>query len=206
LQRVEQICQEYDVLFVADEVITGFGRTGEMFASGLFDLHPDMVVVAKGITSGYAPLGGVLIGPRVWEPFFAEGGPIFRHGVTYSGHATACAVAQANLDVIEEEQLVARVATLSPVLEQAMAPLAKHPHVTEVRTGIGLLAGVQLAPDVDGAAIARACLEAQVVVRIITNNTIQISPPFVIAEDELWRITGAIAAALDHADHRLAAS
>jgi len=206
LQRVEQICQEYDVLFVADEVITGFGRTGEMFASGLFDLHPDMVVVAKGITSGYAPLGGVLIGPRVWEPFFAEGGPIFRHGVTYSGHATACAVAQANLDVIEEEQLVARVATLSPVLEQAMAPLAKHPHVTEVRTGIGLLAGVQLAPEVDGAAIARACLEAQVVIRIITNNTIQISPPFVIAEDELWRITGAIAAALDHADHRLAAS
>ena len=206
LQRVEQICQEYDVLFVADEVITGFGRTGEMFASGLFDLHPDMVVVAKGITSGYAPLGGVLIGPRVWEPFFAEGGPIFRHGVTYSGHATACAVAQANLDVIEEEQLVARVATLSPVLEQAMSPLAKHPHVTEVRTGIGLLAGVQLAPEVDGAAIARACLEAQVVIRIITNNTIQISPPFVIAEDELWRITGAIAAALDHADHRLAAS
>jgi adenosylmethionine-8-amino-7-oxononanoate aminotransferase len=206
LQRLEQICQEYDVLFVADEVITGFGRTGEMFASGLFDLHPDMVVVAKGITSGYAPLGGVLIGPRVWEPFFAEGGPIFRHGVTYSGHATACAVAQANLDVIEEEQLVARVATLSPVLEQAMAPLAKHPLVTEVRTGIGLLAGVQLAPEVDAAAIARACLEAQVVIRIITNNTIQISPPFVIAEDELWKITGAIAAALDHADDRLAAN
>jgi adenosylmethionine-8-amino-7-oxononanoate aminotransferase len=206
LQRVEQICQEYDVLFVADEVITGFGRTGEMFATGLFDLHPDMVVVAKGITSGYAPLGGVLIGPRVWEPFFADDAPIFRHGVTYSGHATACAVAQANLDVIEEEQLVARVATLAPVLEQAMAPLAKHPLVTEVRTGIGLLAGVQLAPDVDGTAIARACLEQQVVVRIITNNTIQISPPFVIEEGELWRITGAIAAALDHSDELLADS
>ncbi len=205
LQRIEQICQEYDVLFVADEVITGFGRTGEMFATGLFDLHPDMVVLAKGITSGYAPLGGVLIGPRVWEPFFAQDAPIFRHGVTYSGHATACAVAQANLDVIEEEQLVARVATLAPVLEQAMAPLAKHPLVTEVRTGIGLLAGVQLAPDVDGTAIARACLAQQVVVRIITNNTIQISPPFVIEEGELWRIAGAIAAALDHSDELLAA-
>ena len=205
LQRVEQICDQYDVLFVADEVITGFGRTGAMFATGLFDLHPDMIVMAKGITSGYAPLGGVLIGPRVWEPFFAEGAPIFRHGVTYSGHATACAVAQANLDVLEEEQLVARVATLAPVLEQTMTPLTKHPLVTEVRTGIGLLAGVQLAPDVDGAAIARACLEQQVVVRIITNNTIQISPPFVIEEGELWRITGAIAAALDHADELLAA-
>jgi adenosylmethionine-8-amino-7-oxononanoate aminotransferase len=205
LQRVEQICEEYDVLFVADEVITGFGRTGAMFATGLFDLRPDMIVMAKGITSGYAPLGGVLIGPRVWEPFFAQDAPIFRHGVTYSGHATACAVAQANLDVIEEEQLVARVATLAPVLEQTMAPLAKHPLVTEVRTGIGLLAGVQLAPEVDGATIARACLESQVVVRIITNNTIQISPPFVIEEGELWRITGAIAAALDHADELLAA-
>jgi adenosylmethionine-8-amino-7-oxononanoate aminotransferase len=205
LERVEQICQEYDVLFVADEVITGFGRTGEMFATGLFDLHPDMIVMAKGITSGYAPLGGLLIAPRVWEPFFAEGAPIFRHGVTYSGHATACAVAQANLDVIEDEQLVARVATLAPVLEQTMAPLTKHPLVTEVRTGIGLLAGVQLAPEVDGPAIARACLEQQVVVRIITNNTIQISPPFVIEEGELWRITGAIAAALDHADELLAA-
>jgi adenosylmethionine-8-amino-7-oxononanoate aminotransferase len=205
LERVEQICQEYDLLFVADEVITGFGRTGEMFATSLFGMHPDMVVMAKGITSGYAPLGGVLIGPRVWEPFFAEGAPIFRHGVTYSGHATACAVAQANLDVLESEQLVARVAALAPVLEQAMTPLAKHPLVTEVRTGIGLLAGVQLAPDVDGAAIARACLEQQVVVRIITNNTIQISPPFVIEEGELWRITGAIAAALDHSDELLAA-
>ncbi len=205
LERVEQICHEYDVLFVADEVITGFGRTGAMFATSLFDLHPDMIVMAKGITSGYAPLGGVLIGPRVWEPFFAEGAPIFRHGVTYSGHATACAVAQANLDVLESEQLVDRVATLAPVLEQTMAPLAKHPLVTEVRTGIGLLAGVQLAADVDGPLIARACLEQQVVVRIITNNTIQISPPFVIEEGELWRITGAIAAALDHADELLAA-
>ena len=205
LQRVEQICDQYDVLFVADEVITGFGRTGAMFATGLFDLHPDMIVMAKGITSGYAPLGGLLIGSRVWEPFFAEGAPIFRHGVTYSGHATACAVAQANLDVLEDEQLVARVAQLAPVLEQTMVPLTKHPLVTEVRTGIGLLAGVQLAPEVDGPAIARACLEQQVVVRIITNNTIQISPPFVIEEGELWRITGAIAAALDHADELLAA-
>jgi adenosylmethionine-8-amino-7-oxononanoate aminotransferase len=205
LQRVEAICREHDVLFVADEVITGFGRTGEMFATGLYGIQPDMMIVAKGITSGYAPLGGVIIAPRVWEPFFADDAPIFRHGVTYSGHATACAVAQANLDVIEEEGLVQRVATLAPVLDRAMEPLAKHPLVEEVRSGVGLLAGVQLAPDVDGPAIARACLEAQVIVRIITNNTIQISPPFVIEEGELWRISGAIAAALDHADELLAA-
>ena len=203
LQRVDQLCREHDILFVADEVITGFGRTGEMFATTLYELSPDMMIVAKGITSGYAPLGGVLIAPRLWEPFFADDAPIFRHGVTYSGHATACAVAHANLDVLESERLVQRVAELAPVLEQAMEPLAKHPLVTEVRTGTGLLAGVQLAPEVDGPTIARACLESQVIVRIITNNTIQISPPFVIEEGELWRISGAIAAALDHADELL---
>ena len=138
------------MLLVIDEVITGFGRTGEMFATGLFDLHPDMVVMAKGITSGYAPLGGVLVAPRVWEPFFAPDGPIFRHGVTYSGHATACAVAQANLDVIADEQLVARVAHMAPELMRALDQVAKHPLVTEIRGGIGLIAGVQMAPEVDG--------------------------------------------------------
>ncbi len=201
LQRVQEICQEHDVLFVADEVITGFGRTGKMFASQLFEIQPDMIIIAKGITSGYAPLGGVLIAPRVWEPFFASAdAPMFRHGVTYSGHATACAVAQANLDVLESEHLVERVATLAPVLAQAMGQVAKHPLVTEVRTGIGLLAGVQMAPEVDGAQIMRACIEADVLVRIIAQNTIQVSPPFVIEEGELWRIAGAIAVALDHAD------
>jgi adenosylmethionine-8-amino-7-oxononanoate aminotransferase len=205
LQRVEAICREHDVLFIADEVITGFGRTGEMFASGLFGLQPDMIVIAKGITSGYAPLGGLLIGPQVWEPFFADDAPFFRHGVTYSGHATACAVGHANLDVLESEGLVDRVKTLAPVLARAMEPLADHPLVTEVRTGIGLLAGVQLAADVDSAAIARACLDERVIIRVITNNTIQVSPPFVIEEEELWQISKAISTALNHAEERLAA-
>ncbi len=200
LERVEQICREHDVLLVLDEVITGFGRTGEMFATQLFDLHPDMVVVAKGITSGYAPLGGVLVAPRLWAPFFSGAdAPVFRHGVTYSGHATACAVAQANLDVIAEEELVARVAHLAPTLVRATDQVAKHPLVTEIRGGIGLLAGVQLAPEVDGDAIQRACIEAGVLVRILPGNVIQISPPFVVQEGELWRIAGGIAAALDHA-------
>ena len=202
LERVEAICREHDVLLVLDEVITGFGRTGEMFATGLFDLHPDMVVVAKGITSGYAPLGGVLVARRVWEPFYddAPDAPIFRHGVTYSGHATACAVAQANLDVLEEEELVARVAGLAPELTRAMDQVAKHPLVTEVRGGIGLIAGVQMAPEVDGDAIARACVEAGVLVRILGGNVVQVSPPFVVQDGDLWRIAGAIAVALDHAD------
>ncbi len=198
LQRIEAICREHDVLLVLDEVITGFGRVGEMFATQLFDLRPDMITMAKGITSGYAPLGGVLIAPRVWQPFFTgEDAPIFRHGVTYSGHATACAVAQANLDVIEEEDLVARVATLTPQLAAAVAPLADHPLVTEVRAGVGLLAGVQLNPDVSGDAVTRHCLTDGVLLRVITNNTLQISPPFVVDADDLRRIAAAIAGALD---------
>lgn len=200
LRRVQEICREHDVLFVADEVITGFGRTGRMFASQLYEIQPDMVIIAKGITSGYAALGGVLIGPRVWEPFFATAeAPIFRHGVTYSGHATACAVAHANLDILEEERLVERAATLAPVLAASLQRVARHPLVTAVRTGVGLLAGVQLAAGVDGAAVMRACLEAGVVIRIITNNTIQISPPFVIEEGELAQIADAVAGALDRA-------
>ncbi|MGA9860142.1 MAG: aminotransferase class III-fold pyridoxal phosphate-dependent enzyme [Solirubrobacteraceae bacterium] len=198
LQRAEALCREHDILFVLDEVITGFGRTGEMFATERFGLHPDMVTIAKGITSGYAALGGVLIGPRVWGPFFdGQDAPIFRHGVTYSGHATACAVAQANLDVLQEEDLIARVAELSPVLERAVAPLAEHPLVHEVRAGVGLLAGVQLLPEVSGDALARLCIEDGILLRVITDNTVQISPPFVVDADDLERIAAAIGRGLD---------
>lgn len=198
LQRVEAICREHDVLLVLDEVITGFGRTGEMFATQLFDLHPDMVLMAKGITSGYAPLGGVLIAPRVWRPFFeSPDAPIFRHGVTYSGHATACAVAQANLDVLKEEGLVARVAALAPELERAVAPLAAHPSVAEVRTGIGLLAGIELNAGVAGDEVTRLCVADGVLLRVITGNTIQISPPFIVEAGDLERIAATITKALD---------
>jgi adenosylmethionine-8-amino-7-oxononanoate aminotransferase len=198
LKRVEAICREHDVLFVLDEVITGFGRTGKMFGAERFEVSPDMLLMAKGITSGYAPLGGVLIAPRVWSPFFdSSQAPIFRHGVTYSGHATACAVAQANLDVLEEERLVERVADLMPQLESAIAPLADHPLVETVRTGPSLLAGVQMRADVPGEKLARSCIEAGVLFRVITNNTVQISPPFIVEPGDLERIASTLQQALD---------
>jgi adenosylmethionine-8-amino-7-oxononanoate aminotransferase len=198
LQRVESICREYDVLLVIDEVITGFGRTGRMFGTETFGLSPDMITMAKGITSGYAPLGGLLVAPRVWSPFFdSEDAPIFRHGMTYSGHATACAVAQANLDVLEEEKLPDRVAELIPELVRAVAPLAEHPLVEEVRTGDALLAGVQLRPDVPGEPLLRACIEAGVLFRILIGNTVQISPPFVVDPEDLQQIASVLRDALD---------
>jgi adenosylmethionine-8-amino-7-oxononanoate aminotransferase len=167
-----------------------------MFACERFGIEPDVLLIAKGVTSGYAPLGAMLVGPRVAEPFFR--GPdaeVFRHGITYSGHATACAVAHANLDVLEREGLMGRVADLEPVLQDAVGRLAGHELVDEVR-GAGLLAGVQLRADVDGEAVVRQALDEGVVLRIITGNTIQICPPFVATPDEVRSIPAAIERAL----------
>jgi adenosylmethionine-8-amino-7-oxononanoate aminotransferase len=202
LGGLQRLARENDILLIIDEVITGFGRTGTMFACERFGLQPDLVLMAKGITSGYAPLGGVLVAPRVWKRFFAsESAPVFRHGITYSGHATACAVAHANLDVIEQEGLVQRAAELEAVLHRALQPLVGHPLVAEVRSGVGFLAGVQLRPEVSAEVIEDRCTEAGLLMRTITDNTLHISPPFVVTDDEVSFIAKTIHAALDaHTD------
>jgi adenosylmethionine-8-amino-7-oxononanoate aminotransferase len=200
LERVQEICREREVLFVLDEVITGFGRVGEWFATERFDLSPDLVTVAKGITSGYIPLGGVISSARVAEPFWAEGTQnVFRHGYTYAGHATACAVALANLDVIEREGLVQRVRTLEPVLAEAMRSLESHPAVAQVRAGVGLLAGVELADPSKLQAVIDAAYERGVLVRGIRGVALQVSPPFVITEDEIATTARVFGEALDAA-------
>src|SRR5262245_1299361 len=147
LEAVRRVCREREVLFVVDEVICGFGRVGDWFASTRFGLDPDVVTFAKGVTSGYVQLGGVIVGPRVREPFWAEGAGIWRHGYTYSGHATATAAAHANLDIMERESLPERALGLEAKLADALAPLAGHRLVAEVRAGLGVVAAVQLAPD-----------------------------------------------------------
>jgi putrescine---pyruvate transaminase len=204
LAEVQQICRDNDVLFVADEVITGFGRTGEWFGSIRYGLEPDMMTVAKGITSGYLPLGAVIAGPRVTEPFWQEGSSeVFRHGYTYTGHPAACAAGLANLDVIEREQLVSRVRELEPALAHALAPLAHHELVSQVRTGVGLLAAVELsaaAREADpglGARVVAAARRRGVITRLLRGVALQISPPFVITAAELHQISEVFAAALD---------
>lgn len=199
LEGLQALAREIGALFVADEVITGFGRTGRMFASERWDLQPDVVTLAKGLTSGYAPLGAVLVAPRVADRFFADGPdtPMFRHGLTYSGHATACAVAEAALDILAEEELVARAAALEDVLTKVLDPLRDHPLVTEVRSGSGFLAGVALRTDVDGAAVAADVTDEGVIVRAIHENTLQICPPFVVTDDEVGHIATTIRTALD---------
>jgi putrescine---pyruvate transaminase len=204
LAEVQQICRDNDVLFVADEVITGFGRTGEWFGSDRYGLEPDLMTVAKGLTSGYLPLGAVVAGPRVCEPFWRAGSAeMFRHGYTYSAHPAACAVGLANLDLIEREQLVQRVRELEPALHAALAPLAGHELVGQVRTGAGLLGAVELsqaAREADpglGARVVAAARRRGVITRLLRGAALQISPPFVISAAEMHQITEVFTAALD---------
>jgi adenosylmethionine-8-amino-7-oxononanoate aminotransferase len=198
LEGLAKLAADNEILFVADEVITGFGRTGTMFACERYDLRPDLLLFAKGVTSGYAPLGGVLVAPSVADRFFAAGtDAIFRHGLTYMGHATGAAVAHANLDILAAESLVARAGELEGVLHRALAPLAGHPLVLEVRSGVGFLGGVQLRPDVSGDAVCDGCIDRGVVMRTISGNTLQVSPPFVVTDAEVARVAEVIAAALD---------
>ena len=200
LERVQEICNQREVLLVLDEVITGFGRTGEWFATGRYGLSPDLITVAKGITSGYIPLGGVIASAQVAEPFWAEDtANVFRHGFTYAGHATACAVGLANLEVIEREGLVQRVRELEPVLADSLTPLADHPAVAEVRTGVGLLGAVELADPSKLQAVIDAAYQRGVLVRGIRGVALQVSPPFVITEDELQTSARVFGDALDAA-------
>ncbi len=204
LAEVQRICRDNDVLFIADEVICGFGRTGEWFGSNRFGIEPDLMTLAKGLTSGYLPLGAVLASPRVAEPFWRAGSAeIFRHGYTYSAHPAACAVGLANLDIIEREQLVPRVRELEPALAHALAPLAGHELVSQVRTGAGLLAGIEIsaaAREADpglGARLVTAARERGVITRLLRGVALQISPPFVITAAELHQIAEVLTAVLN---------
>jgi putrescine aminotransferase len=206
LASVREICRRHDVLFIADEVITGFGRLGTWFGSGRFRLDPDMITAAKGLSSGYAPIGAVIVGTRVAEPFWRAGSAeVFRHGYTYSGHPTSCAIALANLDLIERERLVERVAELEPVLERSLAPLADHLLVGEVRAGTGLLAGVEIAQEAraaDPGLAPRLVADIRsrgVITRLLGGTALQVSPPFVITEAEITQIAEVFTAAFDAA-------
>ncbi len=202
--EVQRLCRAHDVLLIADEVITGFGRLGVMWGSERYGIDPDIVTFAKGVTSGYVPLGGVLVGARVRRPFWDDPvpGAVFRHGYTYSGHATACAAAMANLDILESEDLVARVRDLEPVLAAAIARLDDHPLVGETRT-VGLTAAVELTNDVltaDPAAAEKATAAARangVLTRVLRGRALQVSPAFVITPDQIDRLVDGFTAGLD---------
>jgi putrescine aminotransferase len=210
LAKVRDLCRETGVLLVADEVVTGFGRVGSWFASERFALEPDLIVCAKGITSGYLPLGAVIAAGRVAEPFFDGTVGMWRHGYTYSGHATVAAAALANLDVIEREGLIERARSLETELAFALRPLESHDLVSEVRVAEGVLAAVQIDPAAiaqDAMLPARAVVAARsagVMTRSLATGAIHVSPPLVITTDELGELADGLRKALDEVSGRAA--
>ena len=201
---VAEICREYDVLFVADEVVSGLGRAGDWFGATRYGIVPDLMTMAKGLTSGYAPLGAVAIGPRVAEPYWDEDLKLmFRHGYTYSGHATACAIGNANLDVLERERLVERVGAMEGKFAESLAPLGQHELVSEIRAGIGFLGAVEIDPAVREqnpellGQVVREARERGVITRALSDRALQVSPAFVMEEDQLEMICDVFTQSLD---------
>jgi len=202
IEACAALCEEAGVLFVADCVICGFGRLGSWWGVERFGIEPDMITFAKGVTSGYLPLGGVAVSGRVAEPFWdGDGAPIFRHGATYSAHATCCAAGLANLDILDREGLIPRGEELEGDLLAALAPLATDPSVSEVRGGTGLLAAVGIRQEVLSARpdapflVAAGARDAGVLVRA-QGAGVAVSPPLTIQPEHLSQIADGIAAGL----------
>ncbi len=192
--EIQRICREYGILLIADEVICGFGRTGRWFGCEHFGIEPDFLTIAKGLTSGYQPLGGVMIGDRVAEVLIGRGGE-FHHGYTWSGHPVACAVALANLAILRRERLVERVHDeIGPYLQRRWRELADHPLVGEVR-GVGMLGALELVAHKgsrtffrDRGAVGTLCRDhcfANGLVMRAVRDTMIIAPPFVITPGEV---------------------
>ena len=192
--RIKQICDKHEILLVADEVICGFGRLGEWFGSDYYDLTPDLMPIAKGLSSGYLPIGGVMISERVSKAL-SEKGEEYTHGFTYSGHPAACAVAIENIKIMHEENLISHVREdVGPYLQQRWRELADHPMVGEVR-GIGLIGALELVIDKAtrqrfddkgtlGQECRNNCVENGLVMRS-TGDTMIISPPLVINHEQI---------------------
>ena len=192
--EVKKICDHYGILLVADEVICGFGRTGEWFGSNYYDLKPDLMPIAKGLSSGYLPIGGVMVADHIMEVLVTKGGE-FNHGYTYSGHPVCAAVAIANLQLMKSQNIVETVReSTAPYLQKRLRELGDHPLVGEVR-GVGMFGALELVEDKDnyvkfdkdkgvGIICREFCFENNLVMRAVGDAMI-ISPPLVIGRDDI---------------------
>ena len=202
LERLRSICDRHGILLIFDEVITGFGRLGPCFAADAFNVVPDMITIAKGLTNGTVPMGAVIVGRGIYDAIINAAPPgaieLF-HGYTYSGHPLATAAAEASLDVFEEEKLFERAQRLAPYFENAVHSLREMPHVVDIRN-MGLVAGIELEPR-PGKPTERAfrtflrCYEKGVLIRT-TGDIIALSPPLIISEREIDELVGVIGDAL----------
>ena len=210
--EIERICRKYDVLLVADEVICGFGRTGHWFASEYFGIQPDIMTLAKGITSGYIPLGAVMFNDRISKVLMEKGGEL-AHGYTYSGHPVCTAVALENIRILEEEKIIENIRdNTGPYLAKRWAELGEHPLVGEARV-VGMVGALELVPNKpsrayfpDRGAVGQMCrdfaLRNGLILRA-TNDAMLLSPPLIITRDQIdemfdktWKALDQTAAAL----------
>jgi adenosylmethionine-8-amino-7-oxononanoate aminotransferase len=204
--QVRALCDAHDILLVSDAVISGFGRLGNWFGMERWNVVPDIIVSAKGLTSGYVPLSAVIAGERVWRPYYEAGGSAFLHGNTYTGHAAACRAASLTIDIIERENLLERALAIESDLHAWLAATAPAlPAVAEVRAGVGAMAAVELAPGLLEAEpdaprrIARWIRRHhRVIVRPIP-RALAIAPPLTITSGELRTAVEALLSGLDHA-------
>jgi hypothetical protein len=217
LDRVRQICDRHGVLMVSDEVICAFGRLGHWFGSGRYGYQPDIITVAKGLTSGYAPLGAMIASDRLVEPFLKEGAS-FMHGFTFAGHPVSCAVALANLDVFEGEQILQHVQATEPAFRSALETLYELPIVGNVR-GAGFFYGIELVKDKETRLsfddeeserllrgfLSGALFEAGLICRADDRGdpVVQLSPPLICGQEEIDFMVSTLREVLSEAWRRL---
>jgi putrescine aminotransferase len=191
---IQRICDDNEILLVADEVVTGFGRLGEWFGSTTYEIKPDLIAFAKGVTSGYLPLGGVLVNDKVADTIIAKGGE-FTHGFTYSGHPVSCAVAIANIKILAEDKVIDQVKNhTAPYLAKRWQSLIDHPIVGEARAR-GLVAALEICKDKNtgtrfaaeqnvGSLCRDLAIENGLVLRAV-GDTMIIAPPLIITHEQI---------------------
>jgi putrescine aminotransferase len=204
--EIQRICREYEILLVADEVICGFGRTGEWFGADYYGLQADLMPIAKGLSSGYLPIGAVMIGDKVAETVIESGGE-FTHGYTYSGHPASCAVAIGKIRLLQREQIIETVARdIAPYFQKCLAEFSSHPLVGDVQ-GVGMFAGIELSADKQtrakfkplgkaGTLCRDLCVDNGLVMRAVGDRMI-LSPPLVITREQIDELGEKVALSLD---------
>jgi adenosylmethionine-8-amino-7-oxononanoate aminotransferase len=195
LAETRRLCNQHGAFLIFDEVITGFGRMGTWFAAEHYGVTPDLTTFAKGVTSGYQPLGGVIVGQQVREALEADPDFILRHGYTYSGHPAACAAALANIGIIEREGLLEAVVTMGARLESGLRALESDAAFHHLRGEVAIF-GAAMRPDQNAMAVRDQMLELGVVTRAIGTETVTFCPPFVTTDAQVDRIVDALATAV----------
>ena len=207
-QKIQQVLRRYDVLFIVDEVISGFGRTGNMFGTETFDLKPDMITFAKGLSAGYQPIAALMVSEAIYDAAVTQSEKIgvFGHGFTNSAHPVCAAVALETLNIYEDRDIVGHVQRVGPLLQDALRRFADHPLVGDVR-GLGLIAGVELVEDKAtrtpfpaergvGALFTRHAEENDLLLRV-RDHVVPFCPPLIIEEDEITLLVERFEAALE---------